>query len=59
MEYYSLEDGDFYTGWKIIDGKNYYFTNGRNTTFNKHEDIDGKNIISMKTDQLTKQGSKK
>ncbi|MBJ8056219.1 cell wall-binding protein, partial [Bacillus cereus] len=42
VEYYSLEDGSFYTGWKMIDGKRYYFTNGRNYTFNAYENIDGK-----------------
>ncbi|PET93873.1 cell wall-binding protein, partial [Bacillus cereus] len=42
LEYYSLEDGIFYTGWKMIDGKRYYFTNGRNYTFNAYENIDGK-----------------
>ncbi|HDX9591473.1 TPA: cell wall-binding protein [Bacillus pseudomycoides] len=42
LEYYSLEDGVFYTGWKMIDGKRYYFTNGRNYTFNAYENIDGK-----------------
>ncbi|MEH6892353.1 cell wall-binding protein [Bacillus sp. JJ864] len=42
IAYYSLEDGISYTGWKLIDGKNYYFTNGLNDTFNDYKDIDGK-----------------
>ncbi|MBE7106716.1 cell wall-binding protein, partial [Bacillus cereus] len=42
LAYYSLEDGISYTGWKVIDGKNYYFTNGLNDTFNDYRDIDGK-----------------
>ncbi|QWH18511.1 cell wall-binding protein [Bacillus mycoides] len=42
LAYYSLEDGVFYTGWKMIDGKRYYFTNGLNYTFNDYKDIDGK-----------------
>ncbi|MCM3736135.1 cell wall-binding protein [Bacillus cytotoxicus] len=42
LVYYSLEDGISYTGWKMIDGKNYYFTNGINDTFNDYKDIDGK-----------------
>ena len=42
LVYYSLEDGVSYTGWKMIDGKRYYFTNGMNDTFNDYKDIDGK-----------------
>ncbi|MBE5107881.1 cell wall-binding protein [Bacillus thuringiensis] len=42
IAYYSLEDGDFYTGWKVIEGKRYYFTNGVNYTFNEYKEIDGK-----------------
>ncbi|HDX9579571.1 TPA: cell wall-binding protein [Bacillus pseudomycoides] len=42
LVYYSLEDGISYTGWKVIDGKNYYFTNGINDTFNDYKDIEGK-----------------
>ncbi len=59
LEYYSLEDGDFYTGWKMIDGKNYYFTNGRNTTFNKHEDIDGKKYYFHEDGSVNKAGFEK
>ncbi|EJS10703.1 hypothetical protein IKS_05860 [Bacillus cereus VDM062] len=59
LEYYSLEDGDFYTGWKMIDGKNYYFTNGRNTTFNKHEDIDGKKYYFHEDGSVNKTGFEK
>ncbi|QWH15399.1 cell wall-binding protein (plasmid) [Bacillus mycoides] len=42
LAYYSLEEGVSYTGWKMIDGKSYYFTNGLNDTFNAYKDIDGK-----------------
>ncbi|PEF15129.1 N-acetylmuramoyl-L-alanine amidase family protein [Bacillus cereus] len=42
IAYYSLEDGPFYTGWKMIDGKRYYFTNGLNDTFNNYKNVDGK-----------------
>ncbi|MGF2713410.1 putative cell wall binding repeat-containing protein [Bacillus mycoides] len=59
LEYYSLENGDFYTGWKMIDGKNYYFTNGRNTTFNKHEDIDGKKYYFHEDGSVNKAGFEK
>ncbi|MGZ9785890.1 N-acetylmuramoyl-L-alanine amidase family protein [Bacillus pseudomycoides] len=40
--YYSFEDGIFYTGWKMIDGKRYYFINGYNNNFDRHETIEGK-----------------
>ncbi|WP_242274576.1 N-acetylmuramoyl-L-alanine amidase family protein [Bacillus cereus group sp. BfR-BA-01310] len=40
--YYSLEDGTTYTGWKIIDGKKYYFKDGKNIIFDANETIDGK-----------------
>ncbi|EJQ39868.1 hypothetical protein IEI_05487 [Bacillus wiedmannii] len=59
LEYYSLENGDLYTGWKMIDGKNYYFTNGRNTTFNKHEDIDGKKYYFHEDGSVNKAGFEK
>ncbi|PQZ39585.1 cell wall-binding protein, partial [Bacillus sp. MYb209] len=42
LAYYSLEDGRAYTGWKMIDGKRYYFIDGYNQTFNDYKDIDGK-----------------
>ncbi|TKH51451.1 cell wall-binding protein [Bacillus cereus] len=42
IAYYSLEDGPFYTGWKMVDGKRYYFTNGLNDTFNNYKNVDGK-----------------
>ncbi|MGF9767140.1 N-acetylmuramoyl-L-alanine amidase family protein [Bacillus albus] len=42
IAYYSLEDGPFYTGWKMLDGKRYYFTNGLNDTFNNYKNVDGK-----------------
>ncbi|MGG1343700.1 cell wall-binding protein [Bacillus toyonensis] len=42
LNYYSLEDGLLYSGWKEIDGKLYHFQDGRHTTFNGNEDIDGK-----------------
>ncbi|OFD87506.1 putative cell wall binding repeat-containing protein [Bacillus mycoides] len=40
--YYSFEDRIFYTGWKMIDGKRYYFINGYNDNFDRHETIEGK-----------------
>lgn len=52
MHYYSLEDGASYSGWKIIDGKNYYFKDGKHYTFDGYENIDGKNIILIMTDKL-------
>ncbi|MEK7019564.1 N-acetylmuramoyl-L-alanine amidase family protein [Bacillus sp. FSL R9-9410] len=42
IAYYSLADGPSYTGWKMIDGKRYYFTNGLNDTFNDYKNVDGK-----------------
>ncbi|MGH0684569.1 N-acetylmuramoyl-L-alanine amidase family protein [Bacillus mycoides] len=57
--YYSLEDGVFYTGWKMIDGKNHYFTNSRNHTFNKHEDIDGKKYYFHEDGSVNKAGFEK
>ncbi|PGZ06196.1 cell wall-binding protein, partial [Bacillus thuringiensis] len=42
IAYYSLEEGVSYNGWKMIDGKRYYFTNGLNDTFNNYKNIDGK-----------------
>ncbi|EOP69110.1 hypothetical protein KOW_04944 [Bacillus cereus VDM006] len=42
LNYYSLEDGLTYSGWKEIDGKKYHFQWGRHTTFDGNEEIDGK-----------------
>ncbi|PEE02979.1 N-acetylmuramoyl-L-alanine amidase family protein [Bacillus pseudomycoides] len=59
VEYYSLEDGPFYTGWKMIDGKRYYFTNGRNYTFNAHENIDGKKYYFHEDGSVNRAGFEK
>ncbi|PEM73710.1 N-acetylmuramoyl-L-alanine amidase family protein [Bacillus pseudomycoides] len=59
MEYYSLEDGSFYTGWKIIDGKNYYFTNGRNYTFNDYDNIEGKKYYFHEDGSVNRAGFEK
>ncbi|PHF20566.1 cell wall-binding protein [Bacillus toyonensis] len=40
--YYSLEEGPFYTGFKEIDGKKYYFESGKNYNFDAHQTIGGK-----------------
>ncbi|MEK4099942.1 N-acetylmuramoyl-L-alanine amidase family protein [Bacillus sp. FSL E2-0195] len=42
IQYYSLEDGAVYSGWKVIDGKNYHFEKGKHSTFDGHQTIDGK-----------------
>ncbi|MDM5436593.1 cell wall-binding protein [Bacillus hominis] len=59
LEYYSLEDGVFYTGWKMIDGKRYYFTNGRNYTFNDYENIDGKKYYFHEDGSVNRAGFEK
>ncbi|MED0993727.1 cell wall-binding protein [Bacillus nitratireducens] len=59
VEYYSLEDGSFYTGWKMIDGKRYYFTNGRNYTFNAYENIDGKKYYFHEDGSVNRAGFEK
>ncbi|MEK4581504.1 N-acetylmuramoyl-L-alanine amidase family protein [Bacillus sp. FSL R12-0074] len=59
LEYYSLEDGVFYTGWKMIDGKRYYFTNGRNYTFNNYENIDGKKYYFHEDGSVNRAGFEK
>ncbi|PGK65509.1 cell wall-binding protein, partial [Bacillus cereus] len=59
VEYYSLEDGPFYTGWKMIDGKRYYFTNGRNYTLNAHENIDGKRYYFHEDGSVNRAGFEK
>lgn len=59
VEYYSLEDGPFYTGWKMIDGKRYYFKNGRNYTFNAHENIDGKRYYFHEDGSVNRAGFEK
>ncbi|MDH4423780.1 MULTISPECIES: N-acetylmuramoyl-L-alanine amidase family protein [Bacillus cereus group] len=42
LVYYSLEEGSFYTGWKEIDGKKYYFNSGKNYDFDRTLTIDEK-----------------
>ncbi|MED1058994.1 cell wall-binding protein, partial [Bacillus mycoides] len=42
LVYYSLEEGRYYTGWKEVDGKKYYFQDGINYTFDGYDTIDGK-----------------
>ncbi|MEK4933805.1 MULTISPECIES: N-acetylmuramoyl-L-alanine amidase family protein [Bacillus] len=59
LAYYSLEDGVFYTGWKIIDGKRYYFTNGFNDTFNDYKDIDGKKYYFHEDGSVNRAGFEK
>ncbi|MGG3523126.1 cell wall-binding protein [Bacillus pseudomycoides] len=59
LEYYSLKDGVFYTGWKMIDGKSYYFTNGRNYTFNDYENIDGKKYYFHEDGSVNRAGFEK
>ncbi|UNJ96804.1 cell wall-binding protein (plasmid) [Bacillus mycoides] len=57
--YYSLEDGVFYTGWKMIGDKRYYFINGYNSTFNRYEDIDGKKYYFHEDGSVNKTGFEK
>ncbi|MGH1328989.1 N-acetylmuramoyl-L-alanine amidase family protein [Bacillus pretiosus] len=59
LAYYSLEDGDFYTGWKMIDNKRYYFINGYNDTFNDYKDIDGKRYYFHEDGSVNKSGFEK
>ncbi|PDZ08227.1 cell wall-binding protein [Bacillus pseudomycoides] len=40
--YYSLEEGDSYSGWKEIDGKKSRFKDGIHYTLDGHETIEGK-----------------
>ncbi|MGG0233719.1 N-acetylmuramoyl-L-alanine amidase family protein [Bacillus tropicus] len=40
--YYSLEEGPYYTGWKEINGKKYYFESGINYNIDENKTIDGK-----------------
>lgn len=42
LNYYSLEEGLTYSGWKVVDSKKYYFQDGRSTTFDDYQYIDGK-----------------
>ncbi|PFE09039.1 N-acetylmuramoyl-L-alanine amidase family protein [Bacillus cereus] len=42
IQYYSLEDGAAYSGWKVIDGENYHFEKGKHSIFDGHQTIDGK-----------------
>ncbi|MBJ8056016.1 cell wall-binding protein, partial [Bacillus cereus] len=57
--YYSLEDGHFYTGWKMIGDKRYYFINGHNDTFNDYKDIDGKRYYFHEDGSVNKAGFEK
>ncbi|MED1060262.1 cell wall-binding protein, partial [Bacillus mycoides] len=57
--YYSLEDGVFYTGWKMIGDKRYYFINGYNSAFNRYEDIDGKRYYFHEDGSVNKAGFEK
>ncbi|QWH42792.1 cell wall-binding protein (plasmid) [Bacillus mycoides] len=57
--YYSLEDGVFYTGWKMIGDKRYYFINGYNDAFNRYEDIDGKRYYFHEDGSVNKAGFEK
>ncbi|WP_340781575.1 cell wall-binding protein [Bacillus mycoides] len=59
LAYYSLEDGDFYTGWKMIGDKRYYFINGYNDTFNDYKDIDGKRYYFHEDGSVNKAGFEK
>ncbi|PEB79472.1 cell wall-binding protein [Bacillus cereus] len=42
LKYYSLEEGAGYTGWKVIDGKKYHFSDGSHYIFDGHLNIEGK-----------------
>ncbi len=59
IAYYSLEDGASYTGWKMIGGKRYYFTNGYNTIFNNYENIDGKRYYFHEDGSVNRAGFEK
>ncbi|KEK21676.1 N-acetylmuramoyl-L-alanine amidase family protein [Bacillus gaemokensis] len=59
MHYYSLEDGASYSGWKVINGKNYHFQDGKHYTFNGHETIDGKKYYFNHDGQALLTGFKK
>ncbi|MED1287814.1 cell wall-binding protein, partial [Bacillus mycoides] len=59
LAYYSLEDGNFYTGWKMIGDKRYYFTNGYSDTFNDYKDIDGKKYYFHEDGSVNKVGFEK
>ena len=57
--YYSLEDGVFYTGWKMIGDKRYYFINGYNIRSIEYEDIDGKRYYFHEDGSVNKAGFEK
>ncbi|PEO42285.1 N-acetylmuramoyl-L-alanine amidase family protein [Bacillus pseudomycoides] len=59
ISYYSLDDRAAYSGWKVIDGKNYHFNKGNHTTFNGHETIDGKKYYFNNEGQAFLTGFKK
>ncbi|PDY44170.1 cell wall-binding protein [Bacillus pseudomycoides] len=42
LKYYSVDEGAGYTGWKVIDGKKYHFSDGSHYIFDDNQNIDGK-----------------
>ncbi|MEK4581730.1 N-acetylmuramoyl-L-alanine amidase family protein [Bacillus sp. FSL R12-0074] len=64
LVYYSLEEGPFYSGWKEIDGKKYYFNSGKNYNFDYNITIDEKKYYFnnegevLPTDFIEKDGKK-
>ncbi|MFN6592997.1 N-acetylmuramoyl-L-alanine amidase family protein [Bacillus sp. TD10] len=59
LVYYSLEDGVSYTGWKTLNGKNYYFTDGFNNTFNDYKYIDDKRYYFHEDGSVNRAGFEK
>ncbi|MBE7106653.1 cell wall-binding protein, partial [Bacillus cereus] len=59
LNYYSLEEGLLYSGWKVVDGKKYYFQNGRSTTFDGYEYIDGKKYYFHEDGSVNRAGFEK
>ncbi|PFF88510.1 cell wall-binding protein [Bacillus cereus] len=56
LVYYSLEEGRYYTGWKEVDGKKYYFKDGENSNLDRNETIDGKKYYFNHEGQATQTG---
>ncbi|MGR3779331.1 cell wall-binding protein [Bacillus paramycoides] len=56
LVYYSLEEGRYYTGWKEVDGKKYYFENGNNYNLNRNQTIDGKKYYINQDGQVLPTG---